>query len=146
VTGSVRRRRAALAAVSIVVVAAGALSAPGCGDDEPFDDAAPPATRLTAEERRAVDVYERQIQAHCNRVARSLVEPGAGPSRRQEERAFAAADALVALAAEKPTAPVGPGQDLRLFVSDVTENLEGSNCDPRMIARLEEGLGGIPPS
>lgn len=50
------------------------------------------------------------------------------------------------LAAAKPTAPLGAGQDLRLFVTDVAENLEGSNCDPRMIARLERGLARIPRS
>ncbi len=89
--------------------------------------------------------YDRRIQAHCLRVGRSLVEPQAAPSARQEERAFAAADALIALAAEKPGAPLGAGQDTRLFLADVLENLEGSNCEPRMVARLEQGLAGIPP-
>ena len=36
------------------------------------------------------------------------------------------------------------GQDLRLFLSDVIENLDGSNCDPRMRARLEQALRAIP--
>ena len=89
--------------------------------------------------------YDARIQAHCVSVTRSLVRPRAAPSPRQERRAFAAADALIALAAEKPAAPLGAGQDTRLFVSDVLENLEGSNCDPRMIARLEQGLAAIPP-
>ena len=80
------------------------------------------------------------------RVARSLVDPRAAPSPGQERAAFGAADRLLGLAARKPTAPLGAGQDLRLFVSDVVENLEGSNCDPRMIARLERGLARIPRS
>ena len=131
----------------MAAVAAAALAAGGCGGEEDSpEEAAPRPVGLTAEERRSAAAYERRIQAHCGRVARSLVDPVAAPTPRQEERAFAAADALLALAAEKPTAPIGPGQDLRLFVSDVTENLEGSNCDPRMIARLEQGLAGIPPS
>jgi hypothetical protein len=126
------------------VIIALALAGAGCGDEESTDEGTRAPARLTGEERRLVDAYERRIQAHCVRVSRSLVDPRAGPSPRQEMRAFAAADALVALAARKPTAPTGPGQDLRLFVSDVAENLEGSNCDPRMIARLEEGLAEIP--
>ena len=67
----------------------------------------------------------------------------ASTSARRRLRRYCAAFPL-ALAARKPTAPVGPGQDLRLFVGDVAENLEGSNCDPRLIGRLEEGLGSIP--
>ena len=92
-----------------------------------------------------LETYDRTIQADCVRVTQSLVDPKAAPSARQERRAFAAADALVALAAEKPGAPLGAGQDTRLFVSDVLENLQGSNCDPRIVARLEQGLAAIPP-
>ena len=140
---------AALAAALLPIAA-------GCGGDPAQEPAAQepaaqaPAAQapqtLTAKERRLVGSYERAIESHCVRVARSLVDPGAAPSRRQQEDAFAAADELVALAASKPTAPYGPGQDLRLFVSDVVENLDGSNCDPRMIGRLEQGLAGIPVS
>ncbi|HEV2811867.1 MAG TPA: hypothetical protein VGW10_01340 [Solirubrobacteraceae bacterium] len=120
-----------------IVLAAGC----GGGSDDP-PRAAPPA-RLTADERRLVREYEGRIQTHCVRVARSLVDRRAAPTAAQERRAFAAADALAALVARKPTAPVDVGQDLRLYLSDVVENLEGSNCDPRMVARLERALGAI---
>jgi hypothetical protein len=118
----------------------------GCGGEDPADQARDRARRLTADERRQLEAYEARIQAHCVRVARSLVDPRAAPSPREEAAAFEAADRLVGLAAAKPTAPLGAGQDLRLFVSDVVENLEGSNCDPRMTARLERGLARIPRS
>ena len=88
--------------------------------------------------------YEGRIQKHCVRVARSLVDPSAAPSADQQQHAFAAADALGSLAARKPTAEIDVGQDLRLFLSDLIENLEGSNCDPRMRARLEQALSAIP--
>ena len=77
-------------------------------------------------------------------MSRGLVDPSAGPTPGQTRRAFIAARRLVALAAEKPFAPLGAGQDLRLFVSDLIENLEGSNCDPRMISVLTAGLARIP--
>jgi hypothetical protein len=134
-----------IAAAALIVAAATALG--GCGDeDPPVEEAGSRPSRLTAEERRLLEVYEGRIQTHCVSVARSLVDPRAAPSPGEQQAAFAAADRLLALAARKPTAPLGAGQDLRLFVGDVAENLEGSNCDPRMIARLERGLARIPRS
>jgi hypothetical protein len=118
----------------------------GCGDadtDRTRTRTVSPAA-LTDAERRLVATYEGRIQEHCVRVARSLADPRAAPSPRQQRRALEAADALGALATRKPTAEIDAGQDLRLFLSDVIENLEGSNCDPRMRARLEEALSAIP--
>lgn len=142
-------RRPLIVAVTAATLAS-ASAGVGCGGgDEPAETSAPPApaaaASLTGEERRALGRYDRLIQGHCVRVAESILGSGAGPSARQEMRAFAAADALVALAAEKPGAPLGAGQDTRLFLSDVLENLDGSNCDPRMTALLGQGLAQIPP-
>jgi hypothetical protein len=131
-----------VAAVAIAAGTSGVVT--GCGDEDGHSGP-PSAPRLSPGERKLVLTYERRIQAHCVRLARSLIDPGAAPTPRQEKRAFAAADKLVALAARKPEAPYGPGQDLRLFVSDIAENLEGSNCDPRILERLEQGLAGLPP-
>lgn len=131
------------------VLASAALNV-GCGgEDEPAETGVPPmsaASSLTDEEKRALGRYDRLIQGHCVRVAESLLGSGTGPSARQEMRAFAAAEALIALAAEKPAAPLGAGQDTRLFLADVLENLDGSNCDPRMTAVLGQGLSQIPPA
>jgi hypothetical protein len=121
----------------------GALAS--CGGEEEMDAPPRPApSPLTAAERRSIASYERRIQDHCFRVASSLADPSAAPSPAQQRRAFQAADRLGALAARKPTAELDAGQDLRLFLGDVIENLEGSNCDPRMRARLAEALGRIP--
>jgi hypothetical protein len=131
-----RRRRA------LLLAAAALTGAAGCGGG-----AAPapePAPALAAEERRAVAAYDARISAHCVRVSRALVDPRQGPTPEQARDAFAAADALAALAARKPDAELDVNQDLRLFLGDVLENLEGSNCDPRMRARLAEALRAIP--
>jgi hypothetical protein len=128
-----------------------ALAVTGCHQDEPRPVAPPRATAtpeppvLTAEERRRLRLYEGRIATHCVEIARSLVDPDARPSPREEARAFQAADDLVAFARAKPTAKLGAGQDVRLFLGDVIENLEGANCDPRMIGRLESGFTSIPP-
>ncbi len=127
-----------LAAVAVAAGCGGEADRPG-----PAPEPAPPA-KLTPQERRLLRTYEARIATHCVRVARALVDRAAGPSPAQQRRAFAAADALVGLVASKPTAPVDVGQDLRLYLSDVVENLEGSNCDPRMVSRLEDALQAIP--
>jgi hypothetical protein len=129
--------------VWVAVVLAGALLGCGGADTEEKIRPATPSA-LTDAERRLIATYEGRIQQHCVRVARSLAELGAAPSPGQQRRALEAADALGALAAQKPTAEIDAGQDLRLFLSDVIENLDGSNCDPRIRARLEQALGAIP--
>ena len=137
-----RSRALAIGATALALLG-GAL---GCGDEESSGEpAAATDTKLTGEERRSLADYDRRIQAHCLSVGRSLINPRAAPSARQQERAFAAADELIALAAAKPAAPLGAGQDTRLFLADVIENLEGSNCDPRMVSHLAQGLASIAP-
>lgn len=120
-----------------------ALTFAGCGDDQRAVAPAPQPP-LTEAERANVRQLEMRLQRHCVQVSKSLVDPSAAPEPEQERAAFAAADELVALAARSPRAPLDAGQDLRLFLSDVVENFEGSNCDPRIVARLEQGLGRIP--
>jgi hypothetical protein len=120
------------------------LACVGCGGEGADLGTATTPQRLKPAERRQITMLDGRIAAHCVAVSRSLVDPGAAPDPAEERRAFAAADRLVALARRKPRAPLGAGQDMRLFVSDVVENLEGSNCDPRMVARLERGLAEIP--
>lgn len=128
-----------------LILAWAVVGATGCAEEEPTPTATTPAgSTLTAAEQEALRGYDRVISKHCARVSGTLVDPTAGPTPEQEEEAFAAADALIALAAAKPTAPLGAGQDTRLFLSDVIENLGGSNCDPRMVAVLGAGLAEIP--
>ena len=124
------------------------MVAGGCHDQEPrTGTATPEATpevHLSAAEKRRIRALEGRIGTHCVQVAQSLVDPDARPSPAEEAAAFKAADDLVALARAKPTALFDVGQDLRLLVGDVIENLEGANCDPRMVARLERGFATIP--
>ena len=139
--------RARLRHASPVILACSAIVLGACGEDGgapgPVAAAPPEPQTVTADERRLLEAYDRRIAAHCLRVNRSVVDPGAAPTERQVASAFEAARKLLALAADKPEAPLGAGQDVRLFVSDVIENLEGSNCDPRMIGVLEAGLQKI---
>lgn len=136
-------RRARLAAPGVLA----ALAAAGCGGGEEAERAPPGSAedgRLTAAERARVRASEQAIAAYCRRLALSPTERGKLPSAKQERRAFEAARRLTTLAREKPYATTGPGSDVRLFVSDLIENLEGSNCDPRLISVLEQGLPAPP--
>ena len=116
----------------------------GCGQEERPAPAPTPAPPLSDGVRRELLRAEARIEAHCIAVARSLVEPEAAPTAGEQARAFAAADRLVAIVRASPRAEFDLGQDLRLYLGDVIENLEGSNCDPRMIDRLERGLATVP--
>ncbi len=124
-----------------------ALALIGCHDPDPpavTTAASPaPAVDASAAEKRRLRTLESRIGRHCVEVAQSLAQPEARPTPAEEARAFKAADDLVAIVRAKPNALFGLGQDLRLYLGDVIENLEGANCDPRMVARLERGLATV---
>jgi hypothetical protein len=125
-----------------------ALAAAGCGDSEDGPAAATTVsgdpTALTKAERDQVREDEAAIVRYCRARALALSEPDERPSVAEQSRALEAVDALVALAAAKPEAEVRPGVALSLFLGDLTENLEGANCDPQILARLDAGLATVP--
>ena len=51
---------------------------------------------------------------------------------------------LAALAAQAPEAGTPDGTTPRLALGDIAENLEGTNCDSRLVARIDEALGSLP--
>jgi hypothetical protein len=139
------RARALAAALAAWIV----LAAAGCGegeDDSASTAAAPsdPAAPLTAAERDALDRGEAAILRYCRARALSLTDPDERPTVGKQARALEAVDAMVALASEKPAARVGPRVDLLLYLGDLAEDLEGSNCDPQIVTRLDEGLAALP--
>ena len=141
----------ALRCVVAAALALSAVAACGCGDggtagEERTAQPAGSAARLTADDRRLVAESDTAIQIYCRKRALALTDPEKRPTVGQQARALEAVDALVALAREKPAARLRPGIDVRLFVGDLTENLEGSNCDPQIVARLHEGLSSLPPA
>jgi hypothetical protein len=140
-------RRPRLTAAVLVTVALA-----GCGGtDEDEGEDQPPGTtvkvessRLTAEERRLVRRSEASIVAYSRRAAVAVTGARSPPSARERGQALQSVDRLLELAAEKPTATVARGVDVRLFTGDLAENLEGANCDPAVIDRIEAGLASLP--
>lgn len=132
------RRAIALLALSCALLAA------GCGEDQPDSGAAGTATTqepaaLSGAERRSFDRAVAQIQRHCRTWARRITA-GKPLTGEQSERAAGAVDTLLELARTKPRAPIGTAADVRLRVGDIAESVEGANCDPLLLERLETGL------
>ena len=138
------------AAARLLVIGAllGSTALAGCGDDE---DAAGTTTtsagasaELTSAERDLVSDSEAAIVDYCRRRALGLTDADKRPTAGQQARALEAVDAMVGLAGDKPKAEVRRGVEVSLFLGDLTENLEGSNCDPLIVGRLQQGLASLP--
>ena len=104
----------------------------------------PAAKRLTADEQALVTRSDRAVSRYCAKLALSLTGQRKPPSVAEQSRAFAATDRLIELAREKPAARVQPGVDTELFLGDLAEDLEGSNCDPRLVERIDQALATLP--
>jgi hypothetical protein len=137
------RFRGATAGLAVWLCAA--LGACG-GDEEDAATTTPPGSpaALTRAERDLVGDSESAIVEYCRRRALALTDPAKRPTAAQQADAIEAVDALIALAQRKPQARVKPRVEVRLFVGDLTENLEGANCDPLILGRLQEGLATLP--
>jgi hypothetical protein len=134
-------------ALSIALAAVTALVAAGCGGSDDGDATTTPAkgpAKLTGAERGALERDEAAIVRYCSARALALTDPSKRPTVAQQARALKAVDAIVALATESPEINVRPKVDARLYLGDLVENLEGSNCDPLILGRLEQGLAAVP--
>ena len=87
---------------------------------------------------------ELAVQRYCGKLALSLTGQGKPPSAEEQSRAFVATDRLVELASEKPVAPLDTGVEMGLFLGDLAEDLEGSNCDSRLVERIDQALATLP--
>lgn len=130
-----------LALLSLVVAACGEDSSQGGSNA-----GNPPsqARRLTEHEQELVTRSDRNVERYCARLALSLAGQRRPPSPEEQARAFAATDRLIGLAREKPAARLETGGDVALFLADLAEDLEGSNCDPRLVQRLDQALAALP--
>jgi hypothetical protein len=142
--------RPALAAGVVAAAALVLVALAACGDGGSPDAAGTTTTtgeaarRLTAAEQSLVSRSERSVQRYCGKLALSLTGQGKPPSAEEQSRAFVATDRLIELASEKPVAPLDTGLEMGLFLGDLAEDLEGSNCDSRLVERIDQGLATLP--
>ena len=132
-----RRATAVVATVTALALVTGA-----CGDGDGATTETIQQAPLTPAEMKVIDGAREAVDGYCVEVAAALSGERAvtEPAR---ERATAAIDRLAALAARNPDATAPDGTDASLALSDIAEFLEGSNCDSRLIERIEEQLGAI---
>jgi hypothetical protein len=125
----------------LALASCGDGSSPETADTTP---AGPAAKRLTADEQALVTRSDRTVERYCGHLALSLTGRRKPPSAEEQVRAFAATDRLIELAQEKPAAPLETGVEMGLFLGDLAEDLEGSNCDSRLVERIDQGLATLP--
>ena len=131
-----------------VVLCAVALAA--CGDSGSSAEEEASSVETTTVEQvsgppaRVIRRAQTAVDTYCGRVAEALGE-GRGPTPADFERVSSAIDQLVALAAQRPQATDPIGTTPRLALGDIAENLEGSNCDSRLVERIDVALASLPP-
>ncbi len=126
-------------------VALAALIA-GCGGDDgatgtTFEES---TSRLTRAESRMITVAERRVQGYCAERARALFGEGEPPSAADLREVDDALVALAELAERRPEAETAAGVTARLALGDIAEDLEGTNCDERLVAHINSILAELP--
>jgi hypothetical protein len=129
------------------VLVLGVLALSGCGGGS--SDSRPPEPArsngpLTRRETRLVQESEQAVETYCRQIAARLSGRRGRLSTAEQAPAFDAVERLVELGRAKPGAQVRPGIDVRTAIGDLAENLEGSNCDSRLLERLDQGLATLP--
>ena len=99
--------------------------------------------RLSAAEAETIVAAREAVGRYCARIAEMR---GAPPSAREFDRVVGALDKLAALARRRPNDVDPSGASAELALGDIAENLEGSNCDSRLVERIDEQLAALPGS
>jgi hypothetical protein len=135
---AVRMTRCALScALALVLV----LPA-SCGDGS---DSPKTATRLSAAEESVLAHSQTSLRDYCRKLALYLAGKRTAPTGADARDVDNDLDRLIALARAKPDARAGNQEPLRLVISDMAEDLEGSNCSGSFEQKLEQGLAELPP-
>jgi hypothetical protein len=132
------------ARVAALAVAATAAALGGCGENrqEPVTVAEPP--RLApADARRILKVRER-VRDYCDRVSDYLAGRRGPPTGAELAAVSRQLDRLAALARAHPSAVNESGVSARLALGDIAEDLEGTNCDDRLVRRIDRVLPELP--
>ena len=117
-----------------------ALGSGACGDGGESTG----AKNLTPSELATVQSSRDAIRGYCRRVGLSLARGEVTQLAELLNRALAAADRLGELAQAKPTARVDEQSTTRDVIADTAEDLEGTNCSPAIVRRLERALATSP--
>jgi hypothetical protein len=115
----------------------------GCGDSDggggSESEAPPPPSAKAIAQARA------GVQAYCTQVAAYAVGRRGPPTDEEFDAVSAAIDRLAERAELSPEVLLPDGSTPRLALGDLAEDLEGTNCDSRLVALIDERLASLPP-
>jgi hypothetical protein len=118
-----------------------ALALGSCGDDGGGGGTtATEPGRLSAAESETIVAAREAVGRYCARIAE---RPGVQPSALEFDHVVGALEELAALAGRRPEEVDPSGATARLALGDIAENLEGSNCDSRLVERIDEQLAAL---
>jgi hypothetical protein len=113
-----------------------------CGDGS---ESSTTRKRLSAAEDSVVARSQTSLRGYCRILALYLAGKRAAPTDTDTREVDDALEQLIALAREKPDARAKNEETLRLVLSDMAEDLEGSNCSGSFQQKLDAALAALPP-
>lgn len=133
-----------------LLLAAGAGIVAGCGGNGEDGVTQPRTvadggTELAPGEEDLVRRAQERVRSYCGQRVRALAGQGNPPSPRDFYVVTQVIEELGVLAAEKPEAETAEGVSVRLALGDIAEDLEGTNCDPRLVEQIDQLLSTAPP-
>jgi hypothetical protein len=150
-----RLDRARIAAILCALAAAGVPASCG-GEGSSSSTAGPtaatqpaptgPPPSLSAADVAVIAKAKEAVSTYCSKVGAAIGGQGAGPSEGDYLDVTAALDDLAGLAARKPDAETNTPDRITAEVAlgDIAENLEGTDCDPRLVEKINEALAQLP--
>jgi hypothetical protein len=124
---------------SLLAILLAAAIAAGCGGDDGNDP-----QRLSAAELEQARESNDAIRLYCRNVAAFLSGRRERPTAVEQARTVTAAAWLIQVARANPDAAYDRAQTMRDLVGNLTEDLEGTNCSPVLVRRLNDGFETIP--
>jgi hypothetical protein len=99
---------------------------------------------FSAADQAAIREAQTEIRSYCRQLSLYLARRRGPPSQAENGRAYGAVDRLATIARLKPAAEAAIGRTARELLGDLAEDLEGSNCAPNVVQRIDQALAGLP--
>ncbi len=133
--------RLALGAAGAFGISIGSMLACG-GDEQGAGTIRNGEQRLAPAELRVVRGTQQKVREYCSKRLDELARRRS-PATVNPTPVRRALDQLAALAQRKPEAETPDGASVRLALGDIAEDLEGTNCDSQLVARIDALLAEL---
>jgi hypothetical protein len=134
-----------LRAFTILAVLSTLTALAGCGGEGSSGKPSRAQTSpFSAAEQAAIREAQTEIRSYCRQLSRYLARRRGPPTQAENGRAYGAVDRLAAIARLKPAVETEAGRTARELLGDLAEDLEGSNCAPNVVQRIDQALAALP--